>query len=110
MKGSRFAVIGMGKFGRGIASILAQRAAEVIAIDTSESKIDSIQDEVATAITLDATDIKALQAQNIQDSADQQSWSRAPDGVRPRWRGRARTCVRPLSAIVASPIFKTAIF
>lgn len=68
MKGSRFAVIGMGKFGRGIASILAQRAAEVIAIDTLESKIDSIQDEVATAITLDATDIKALQAQNIQDS------------------------------------------
>jgi len=68
MKGSRFAVIGMGKFGRGIASILAQRDAEVIAIDTLESKIDSIQDEVATAITLDATDIKALQAQNIQDS------------------------------------------
>ncbi len=68
MKGSRFAVIGMGKFGRGIASILAQRAAEVIAIDTLESKIESIQDDVATAITLDATDIKALQAQNIQDS------------------------------------------
>lgn len=68
MKGSKFAVIGMGKYGRGIAKILATRNAEVIAIDAQESKIEDIQDDVALAVSMDATDKKALCAQNIQDS------------------------------------------
>lgn len=67
MKGSKFAVIGMGKYGRGIAQILSKRNAEVIAIDTREEMLDDIQDEVGMAITMDATDIKALQSQNIHD-------------------------------------------
>jgi trk system potassium uptake protein TrkA len=67
MKGSKFAVIGMGKYGKGIAQILADRSAEVIAIDITESRLDVVQESVALAITMDATDKKALQAQNIQD-------------------------------------------
>jgi trk system potassium uptake protein TrkA len=67
MKGSRFAVIGMGKYGKGIAHILADRHAEVIAIDNMERKLEDVEDDVALTIAMDATDIKALQAQNIQD-------------------------------------------
>ena len=67
MKGSKFSVIGLGKYGKGIARILATRNAEVIAVDVDENKIDDIQEDVAMAVAMDATDIKALQAQNIQD-------------------------------------------
>ncbi|MFT6716816.1 MAG: trk system potassium uptake protein TrkA [Saprospiraceae bacterium] len=67
MKGSKFAVIGMGKYGKGIARILSDRNAEVIAIDNMESKLEDIEDVVALTITMDATDIKALRGQNLQD-------------------------------------------
>lgn len=67
MKNSRFAVIGLGQFGNVIAKKLSERGAEVIAIDNSESNIEDISDDVALAICMDATDKKALMAQNIQD-------------------------------------------
>lgn len=67
MKGTRFAVIGMGKYGKGIARLLSSRNAEVIAVDVDEDRIDAIQDEVSIAVSMDATDIKALQTHNIQD-------------------------------------------
>lgn len=63
----KFAVIGLGLLGTGIAKNLAQRGAEVIAIDTNEEKIELMKDEVAHAVVLDSTDIKALKAQNIQE-------------------------------------------
>lgn len=67
MKGMKFAVIGMGKYGKAIARILSDRNAEVVAIDNREEMLEDIQDDVAMAITLDATDIKSLQSQNIHD-------------------------------------------
>ena len=63
----RFAVIGMGQFGSAIARELSGHGAEVLAIDSSEDKIDLIKDEVAYAVTLDATDAKALKAQGIEE-------------------------------------------
>lgn len=63
----RFAVIGMGRFGTKIAKTLSQRGAEVIAIDNDESKVDVLRDDVAYAITLDSTDVKALESVNIPD-------------------------------------------
>ncbi len=63
----KFAVIGLGQFGNAIARTLALRGAEVLAIDSSEEHIDDIKDEVSYAVCLDATDIKALRAQNVQD-------------------------------------------
>jgi trk system potassium uptake protein TrkA len=62
----KFAVIGMGQFGSAIARRLSQKGAEVIAIDADEEKIESIRDDVAYAVTLDATDKKALDSQNLQ--------------------------------------------
>lgn len=64
---NKFAVIGLGLFGVSIARTLSQRGAEVLAIDNDPEKVESIKDEVAYAVSLDATDIKALKAQNIEE-------------------------------------------
>ena len=66
-RGRRFAVIGVGRYGRTIARKLASRGAEVYAIDSEKSKVDDLKDEVSLAVTLDATDIRALESQNIQE-------------------------------------------
>ena len=67
MKGTKFSVIGMGKYGKAIAQILSDRGAEVIAIDNREDLIEEVEDFVALAVTMDATDGKALEAQNIHE-------------------------------------------
>lgn len=67
MADNRFAVIGLGQFGNAIARQLSQRGAEVIAIDLNEEAVEDIKDDVAYAVALDSTDIKALKSQNVQD-------------------------------------------
>ncbi|MFQ3214344.1 MAG: trk system potassium uptake protein TrkA [Marivirga sp.] len=64
---NRFAVIGLGQFGESIARTLADRGAEVLAIDIDLDKVEAMKDDVAYAVSLDSTDVKALKAQNIQD-------------------------------------------
>ncbi|MBL0340162.1 MAG: TrkA family potassium uptake protein [Bacteroidetes bacterium] len=63
----KFAVIGLGQFGNAIARTLALRGAEVLAMDSSEDHIEDIKDEVSYAVCMDATDIRVLRSQNIQD-------------------------------------------
>ena len=67
MSETKYAVICVGDFGSAVAKILSSRGAEVFAIDSNEALIDEIQDDVAFAVSMDATDKKALQYQNIQD-------------------------------------------
>ena len=67
MKHNKFAVIGVGKYGKNIARRLAEKGAQVFAFDDNEEKIESIKDDVAFAVTLDSTDIKALNSQNVSD-------------------------------------------
>lgn len=62
---SKFAVIGLGRFGSKIARQLSSRGAEVIAIDTSSVNVEKIKDDVAHPVQVDATDIKALKALKI---------------------------------------------
>ncbi len=64
---NRFGVIGLGRFGTTIAKTLSAKGAEVIAIDNDEEKIEDLREDVALAVKLDATDIKALRSQNVQD-------------------------------------------
>lgn len=64
---SKFAVFGVGKYGATIARRLSERGAQVFAFDVIEHKIESVKDDVAFAVTMDSTDIKALQAQNITE-------------------------------------------
>lgn len=68
MRGTKFSVIGMGKYGKAIAQILSDRGAEVIAIDNREEMIEEVQDIVALAVTMDATDAKALESQKVHES------------------------------------------
>lgn len=61
----RFAVIGLGQLGNSIARTLAERGAQVVAVDRDIALVERIKDKVAHAVALDATDTKALQAQDI---------------------------------------------
>jgi len=67
MARSKFAVIGLGQFGSAIARKLAQKNADVLAIDVSHEKVEAIKDQVSYAVTLDSTDSKALISQNISE-------------------------------------------
>ncbi len=64
---NKFAVIGLGRFGSSVAITLANKGAEVLAIDINEEKVEDLRDDVAFAVALDSTDIKALKAQNIHE-------------------------------------------
>jgi trk system potassium uptake protein TrkA len=66
MNAEKFAVIGIGHFGRAIALNLSRKGADVMAIDINYERIEQISDEVLYAVTLDATDRKALLSQNIR--------------------------------------------
>ncbi len=61
----RFAVIGLGQLGHSIARTLAERGAQVIAVDQNIDLVEQIKDQVAHTVAMDATDSKALQAQDI---------------------------------------------
>jgi trk system potassium uptake protein TrkA len=67
MNYSKFAVIGVGRYGAQIARRLADKGAQVFAFDPDEEKIENIKDEVAFAVSLDATDIRALKMQNLEE-------------------------------------------
>lgn len=61
----KIAVIGIGDFGGAIARSLTRKGAEVLAIDSNAATIESIADDVAYCVALDATDPRALRAQEI---------------------------------------------
>ncbi len=61
----RFAVIGMGRFGKRLSALLAETGAEVIAVDKDRALVDEIRDTVTLAVCLDSTDEDALRAQGI---------------------------------------------
>ena len=60
-----FAVIGLGRFGRRLATLLTESGAEVIAIDMRMDRIEAIRDRVTTAVCLDSTNEQALRAQGV---------------------------------------------
>ncbi len=62
-----FAVIGLGRFGKTVAINLANQGVEVLAIDFKEERVEEVKNDVAFAVTLDATDINALKSQNMKD-------------------------------------------
>ena len=67
MTPKKIAVIGLGQFGRAIATALTRCGAEVMAIDSREEVVDSLSDQMAFAVALDATDKKSLLSVNITD-------------------------------------------
>ncbi|HOL92807.1 MAG TPA: TrkA family potassium uptake protein [bacterium] len=63
----KIAVIGLGILGRNLAVFLAERGAEVIAIDSNMEPVDEIKDKVTLAVQLNSTNEKALAALDISD-------------------------------------------
>ncbi len=63
----KFAVIGLGRFGRQLARALASAGAEVIAIDRAAKPVEQVRDDVMLAVCLDSTDEEALKAQSVDE-------------------------------------------
>lgn len=61
----RFAVIGLGRFGYRLATLLAEAGAEVIAVDRRADIVEDIREHVTLAVALDCTDEHALVAQGL---------------------------------------------
>lgn len=53
-------IIGLGQFGMSLARTLAERGAEVLAVDISQEKVDAVAEFVSRAVAIDATDENAL--------------------------------------------------
>ena len=63
----KFAVIGLGQFGGALVKRLYEAGHEVVAIDVDLNLVEGISDFCTDAVCLDATDEKALRAQNLAD-------------------------------------------
>ena len=61
----RYAVIGLGRFGKKLAIALSMSDAEVIAIDRDRLIVEEIRDQVSLAVRLDSTDEDALKSQGV---------------------------------------------
>jgi trk system potassium uptake protein TrkA len=61
----KYAVIGLGDFGRAVALGLARAGSEVIAIDRNMDRLNAVKDEVTLAVRLDSTQRDALESQDI---------------------------------------------
>jgi len=61
----KYAVIGLGRFGAGLARALAAAGAEVIAIDRDAGPVEKVRDEVTLAVRLDSTNEEALRSQGV---------------------------------------------
>ncbi len=64
---TRFAVIGLGTFGMGLAHSLARLGGEVVAVDNEMEHVELIRDAVHTAVRMDASDREALKDQCIHE-------------------------------------------
>lgn len=58
----KFGVIGLGRFGLDVATLLAENGMEVLAVDDNESVIASIRDNVTQAICIRITDEASLRS------------------------------------------------
>lgn len=65
---ARYAVIGIGRFGWTVATILAENGMDVIAIDKKKVLVDDIASRVTTALCLDSTDEASLRALNLNEA------------------------------------------
>ncbi len=60
MKKKQFAIIGLGNFGFYLATRLAEKGHDVLAVDKSTKLVQKIRDHVSRSVIADATDIVAL--------------------------------------------------
>lgn len=63
----QFIVIGIGRFGSGVAERLCELGQEVLAVDTDEEAIQKISEKVTHAVTADATDENILKSLGVRN-------------------------------------------
>lgn len=63
----QYAVIGMGRFGTGVASTLVKADQEVLVVDANEERIQKVSDFVTHAVVADTTDEASLKALGIRN-------------------------------------------
>lgn len=63
----KFCVIGLGRFGYQVATVLAENGMEVMAIDSNESIVASIRDQVTHAVCMRVTDDVSLQNIGVEE-------------------------------------------
>lgn len=67
MAKKQYAVIGMGRFGSTIAKALTEMNFEVLAIDSSEQRVQEVVNSVTHAVAADSTDEEALRALGVRN-------------------------------------------
>jgi trk system potassium uptake protein TrkA len=63
----KFCVIGLGRFGYKVATVLAEHGMEVVAVDSNESIVASIRDLVTQAICVRIADETSLRSIGVED-------------------------------------------
>ncbi len=63
----KFCVIGLGRFGYRVATTLADNGMEVLGIDSNESIVSSIRDQITQAICLRVNDEAALRSLGVEE-------------------------------------------
>ncbi len=63
----KFGIIGLGRFGYQVATMLTENGMEVLAIDSNESIVSSIKNNVTQAICMHMTDELSLRSVGFQD-------------------------------------------
>lgn len=65
--GQQFAVIGLGRFGASVARTLSSMGYEVLAVDSSEERIQDLASQVTHVVQADATDEEAMRALGLRN-------------------------------------------
>jgi len=63
----QFVVIGLGRFGKSVAQTLCKLGHDVLAIDTTESAVQAVVNEVTHAVQADARDEETLRALGVRN-------------------------------------------
>lgn len=67
MKESRFAVIGLGRFGSLLVRALSEEGMEVIAVDRNQHAVEAVKDYATVAVAFDSTNREALLEHGINE-------------------------------------------
>ena len=62
-----FVVFGLGKFGLSVAKTLADNGCQVMAVDSEQSKVEEIAEDVTYAVCTDVTDADAIHSLGIRN-------------------------------------------
>lgn len=63
----KFCVIGLGRFGYQVATVLAENGMEVLAVDSNETIVTSISDKVTQAVCMRIADEESLRSINAEE-------------------------------------------